>query len=207
MEQRESLHATGFWPSPSPQQNRPFGWPFCLPLQSLGHDTQSSPSPASQMPLPQLAPLPLEQSAGQDAQSSPDSQIPLPQHSVSGSPGTHWPVAASQVSSPLQALPSSQSIAVDWQPVVGSHESVVQAKPSLQVNGVPETHWPVPRSHVSAPLQISASSHSESDEHAVSPSKQVRESRNAMISGIVNVPWNRFAQVMYEFIVLLLHEQ
>jgi len=60
-EQRLSPQSSGFWPSPSPQQKRLLGLPFCLPLQSSGQETQSSPSPASQTPLPQSAPDPPAQ--------------------------------------------------------------------------------------------------------------------------------------------------
>ena len=62
---RESEHPTGFDPSPSPQQKRPEGFPVCTPLQSSGHDTQSSPLLGSHTPLPHAPPTPLMQSLGQ----------------------------------------------------------------------------------------------------------------------------------------------
>ena len=78
--QRESLHVTGWEPAPSPQQKRWLGVPPCLPRQSDGQLRQSSPFPASQMPLPQLAPLPAMQSFAQPWQFSPVSQVPLELH-------------------------------------------------------------------------------------------------------------------------------
>jgi len=55
-------------------------------------------------------------------------------------PGTHSPVPESHVSTPLQALPSSQSVSrlqqlaigVNVQPPVGSQPSSVQASPSAE---------------------------------------------------------------------------
>jgi hypothetical protein len=47
---------TGFDPE-KPQQKRVFGLPPWRPLQSAGQLTQLSPLPASQMPLPQTAPV------------------------------------------------------------------------------------------------------------------------------------------------------
>lgn len=91
--QRGSLHASGFWPSPSSQQNLPDGLPFCFPAQSCGQDTQSSPSPGSHTPFPQLAPLPLTQSAGHELQSSPHT-LHAPQssgHIAQYSPTSHVP--------------------------------------------------------------------------------------------------------------------
>ena len=50
------LQPTGFDPE-NPQQKRWFGLPPWRPLQSDGQLTQLSPLPASQMPLPQTAPV------------------------------------------------------------------------------------------------------------------------------------------------------
>jgi len=61
-----------------------------------------------------------------------------------------------QVSVPLQALPSPQMTGVpDTQaPVAGLQVSVpLQALPSPQMTGVPDTQAPVARSQVSVPLQ------------------------------------------------------
>jgi hypothetical protein len=74
-----SPQAIGFvtWPSLKPQQNWLPTEPCCFPAQSPGQVTQFSPSPASQRPLPQSAPLTSAQSAGQFKQSSPGSQTPF----------------------------------------------------------------------------------------------------------------------------------
>jgi hypothetical protein len=73
---RASLHETEFAPPPLPQQKRSDGFPFCLPRQSLGQETQFSPLAASQTPFPQVAPLPETQSLGQLVQISSVSQMP-----------------------------------------------------------------------------------------------------------------------------------
>src|SRR5438874_2077950 len=70
-------HPTGFDP-PNPQQKRPLGFPPCRPAQSAGHETQSSPFPASHTPLPHTAP-PWTQSAGQLAHVSETSHTPFVQ--------------------------------------------------------------------------------------------------------------------------------
>ena len=71
---RVASQPTGLVP-PLPQQKRFEGLPLCTPAQSAGQVTQFSPSPASQMPLPQKAPP--TQSCGHDAQVSVASQMPL----------------------------------------------------------------------------------------------------------------------------------
>jgi hypothetical protein len=78
----EFEHGTGFEPSPSPQQYRLEGLPLCLPAQSDGQLTQSSPLPASHTPLPHWAPVedPETQSLGQLLQSSPRSHTPSLSH-------------------------------------------------------------------------------------------------------------------------------
>jgi hypothetical protein len=74
--QSASLQLRGFTPSPSPQQKRFARFPLWRPLQSIGQITQSSPSPALQMPSPQEAPALDAQSLGQPMQSSPGSHTP-----------------------------------------------------------------------------------------------------------------------------------
>jgi hypothetical protein len=69
-------------------------------------------------------------------------------------------MTASQVSAPLQSLPSSHLVASGvWVQlfVASSHASLVQATPSSQLGGVPA--WHAPPTHVSAPLQYVPSSH------------------------------------------------
>ena len=80
--QRVSAQPTGVSP-PNPQQKRPLGLPLWTPVQSWGQLRQSSPSPASQRPLPQVAAGRSNdgQSAPQLAQSSPASHTPSP-HTV-----------------------------------------------------------------------------------------------------------------------------
>ena len=104
--QRASEQETGFGPSPSPQQKRLLGLPLVLPLQSDGHDRQSSPSPASQIPLPQLAPgvVKVGQSAAHELQSSPLSQSPLPQ--TAGQPVQAEKSKPSQVALQLRVPPA-----------------------------------------------------------------------------------------------------
>ena len=74
--QRATSQPTGLVP-PLPQQKRLAGLPDWIPAQSAGHETQLSPSPTSQTPLPQLAPP--TQSWGHDPQVSLASQMPLVQ--------------------------------------------------------------------------------------------------------------------------------
>jgi hypothetical protein len=76
------LHESGFCPPPSPQQKRFEGLPLCLPRQSAGQETQSSPLPASQMPLPHRGPEFARQSFGQPLQFSPASHTPLLLHTT-----------------------------------------------------------------------------------------------------------------------------
>ena len=77
---------------PLPQQKRALGFPLRSPLQSCGHDTQFSPSPASHTRLPQTAVVVKRQSLGHVSQSSPapDSQMPSPSHG-------HGPQSAGQL--------------------------------------------------------------------------------------------------------------
>ena len=74
--QRAMSQPTGLVPW-FPQQKRLAGLPLCTPAQSAGHETQLSPSPTSQRPLPQLAPP--TQSCAHDPQVSVASQMPLVQ--------------------------------------------------------------------------------------------------------------------------------
>ena len=71
---RAASQPTGLVP-PLPQQKRLPGLPDCTPAQSVGQETQFSPSPTSQIPLPQRGPP--TQSCGHDPHVSVASQIPL----------------------------------------------------------------------------------------------------------------------------------
>jgi hypothetical protein len=77
----------------------------------------------------------------------------LPSLQLGAVPAVHVPVW--QVSAPLQALPSVHEVPlatlVFWQPVAGTHESLVHALPSLQLGAVPAVHAPLWQ--VSTPLQ------------------------------------------------------
>ncbi len=79
-----------------------------------------------------------------------------------------------------QPVPGSQLSAVHGSPLsqlIGSFEqapseqlSAVHTSPSSQLIGVPASQFPLPRLHVSAPLQASPSSHSASLPHDTSQS-------------------------------------
>jgi hypothetical protein len=137
---RASAQPTGFEPSPSPQQYRLDGLPLWTPAQSDGQDTQSSPSPASQMPLPQTAPLevPDGQSDGQLVQSSPASHTPSlsqvvhPVHADVSKP----PQSASHASVPPVQLKSAQ---VRPPRSVPSHASPGSVVSFPHTEGVPAT--------------------------------------------------------------------
>jgi len=75
----------------------------------------------------------------------------LPSSQLGAAPPMHMP--ALQTSLVVQALPSSQAkrLAVLVQPLIGSHESVVQTLPSSQLGGGPPTQ--VPAAQVSAEVQ------------------------------------------------------
>ena len=73
---RFTSQPTGFVPA-LPQQKRVPGLPLWIPAQSAGQETQLSPSPASQIPLPQTAPP--TQSCAQLAQVSLASHTPFVQ--------------------------------------------------------------------------------------------------------------------------------
>ena len=66
-----------------------------------------------------------------------------------------WQLPPLQVSFWVQALPSLHPsvLFMKVQPVCGSHMSVVQALPSLQLGVWPATHWPFAGLQVSTPLQ------------------------------------------------------
>jgi hypothetical protein len=79
----------------------------------------------------------------------------FPSSTVGAAPGTHAALA-SQISRPLQALPSEQLVPTAtgtcWTPVAGSHESTVQGFPSLTVGATPGRQLAAAL-HVSSPSQ------------------------------------------------------
>src|SRR5436309_2199156 len=83
----------------------------------------------------------------------------LPSLQLSAVPAAHVP--AWHVSAPLHTFPSLHEVplatAACWQPCTGSHVSVVQGLPSLQLGGVPAVQ--IPAWHVSAPLHTLPSLH------------------------------------------------
>ena len=133
------------------------------------------------MPLPQVAPLPLKQSAGQVLQSQPNSQVPFPQQ-LSINSFTQPPGSTQE--SAVHSFPSSQAIGPSFtQPVAGLQLSAVHARPSSQLTGVFEQEPPL---HVSV-VHSSLSSHSASLAQAAWPSRQDLESLKLTISGMERV--------------------
>ena len=154
----EALQPTLPMPPAAPQQKRPFGLPPWRPLQSAAQVRQFSPPPASQIPLPQVAP-PAVQSAAHDAQVSVVLQMPLVQPLVlSAHEGVHATVPAqppqsapprlapSQLS-PLSTSPSPQNGSV--QPL--RHASALTALPSSHCS--PLSTMPSPHNGRMQPLR------------------------------------------------------
>jgi hypothetical protein len=144
---RMSAQETGLTPPPAPQQNHPLMGQYCLPLQSAEQVRQSSPSPASQTPLPQTAPLPAApQSSGQVQLLSVVSHVPLPQQTDISVweqlPPEQRSVVQESLSSHSASLLHSQFAASKTQAPL-TQKSTVHVTPSLQVIGVP-LHAPLP---------------------------------------------------------------